>query len=91
MVAPDDDHARALLAGDGQLLRRISARQYQVIVYRRAPGAATERTFMTTGGHPVGWHRRQLLNRLFAAGLAYADDDLVVVLTRRSLWLLLSG
>lgn len=91
MVAPDDDHARRLLTGDDQLIRRIRASQYQVVIYRRAPGDPTERTFMTTGGNPVGWHRRQRLDRLFVAGLAYADDELIVSFTNRSLRLLRLG
>jgi len=88
MVAPTTTRATALLTEDPQLIRRVLARQYRLELYRPAPGEAAAHTFVTTNGHPVGWHRRNRLERLLIARLAQADDHLIVVLTRRSLIIL---
>ena len=85
MVAPLTPADEALLDADPQLVRRIEAGQYRLAFVRPAPGEPAERSFVTAGGHPVGWHRRQRLAQLFERGLVYAGEDLQVSLNRRSL------
>lgn len=85
MVAPLTPADRALLDADPQLIRRIRARQYRMVLVRPGPGEPAERSFVTTTGHPVGWHRRKRLAELFARGMVYVEDDMTVAMNRRSL------
>ena len=81
---------RELLTRDGQLLRRILARQYKAAIVRPAPGERAVRVFVTATDHPVGWHRTRALERLLERGLAHVGDDLTITLSRTA-WSILDA